>query len=141
MSEQAGRELDALVAERVMGWESITDELEIAKREGVPEDVDSKRWHRKQVWFKGNERMACEECGTLPGYSTSIAAAWEVVNHLLCHGWDEKHFFQLHYDNVDLWDASFYKESSSDGGGPEGWGTADSPALAICLAALKAVRN
>ena len=100
---EAGRELDALVAEKVMG---------------------------AKVVFVEN----------VPYYSTDIAAAWEVVNHLLCHGWDEKYFFRLHYDNVDLWDASFYKESSSDGGGPDVWGTADTAPLAICLAALKAVQ-
>lgn len=124
MSEQAGRELDAKVARFVMGWTKATLSDDVAGPEAY--------------WCAGGKAMCLVDSFTP---STSIAAAWEVVNHLLCHGWDEKHFFQLHYDNVDLWDASFYKESSSDGGGPEVWGTADSPALAICLAALKAVRN
>lgn len=123
---KAGRELDALIAEKVMGWEAVNDELEIAKREGNPDLVDSQRWHRRKVWFKGNEKMACEECGTLPAYSTDIAAAWEVV------------------EKADLW--SLY---GSIGDGPyraciqfedrEGLMTADTAPLAICLAALKAV--
>jgi len=125
MSEQAGREMDARVAEKVMGWESVTDELEIAKREGVPECVDSQRWHRKQVWFNGNEKMACEECGTLPDYSTSIAAAWEVVEKF-----EAMQLFR--------YTTGRYIACLADGNSLHE-GEADTAPLAICKAALKAV--
>ena len=126
---EAGRELDALVAEKVMG---LTRHNESYVTESIGKVL-------RFVWRDG-----CGDCVYsgdmfLPRYSTNIAAAWEVVNHLMCLGYDNKWFFQLHYDNVELWDASFYKESTSDGGGPEVWSTAGAPALAICLAALKAV--
>lgn len=136
---KAGRELDALIAEKVMGTPKYWSVWFACSHYGNFNGLDQAQVYAEKIQgdFKAHVLPYSDE----PNYSTSIAAAWEVVNHLLCHGWDEKHFFQLHYDNVDLWDASFYKESSSDGGGPEVWGTADSPALAICLAALKAVRN
>lgn len=143
---EAGRELDALVAEKVMGWKlfrvgycGTDDETpEQGKYEKALDRAgfDSVGWYawtggKVVLWEDGFTREHC--------FSTNIADAWGVVNHLMCLGYDDKWFFQLHYDNVELWDASFYKESTSDGGGPEMWGTADTPALAICLAALKAV--
>ena len=120
---EAGKGFDAIIARQVMGWTKAT----------LHDDVTGP----EAYWCMGGKAMAPVDSFTP---STDIAVAWKVVNHLLCHGWDEKYFFRLHYDNVDLWDASFYKESSSDGGGPDVWGTADSAPLAICLAALKAVQ-
>lgn len=131
---KAGRELDALIAEKVMGWEVLTDELEIAKREGTPDLVDPQRWHRRKVWFKGNEKMACEECGTLPAYSTNITDAWEVVERLVStpgpNG--DHHSVQVDYSG----DAVVVIDENED------WqvsAIADTAPLAICLAALKAV--
>jgi hypothetical protein len=51
----AGRELDALVAEKVMGWS--------------PQSVAHHR-----AWYPSHDSDA-----GLPGYSEDIAAAWEVV--------------------------------------------------------------
>ena len=53
---QAGRELDALIAEKVMGYECVCDE--------EPADCPI---HAK------------EDCYTLRPYSTDIAAAWVVI--------------------------------------------------------------
>ena len=120
---EAGKGFDAIIARQVMGWTKAT----------LHDDVTGP----EAYWCMGGKAMAPVDSFTP---STDIASAWKVVEHLLCHGWDEKHFFQLHYDNVDLWDASFYKEPSGDGGGPDVWGTAPTAPLAICLAALKAVQ-
>ena len=130
---KAGRELDALIAEKVMGWSSQAD--------GLYWDAGNHRTRLVlgSIIAKKRKEMGLENAQDFVfAPSTNIAAAWEVVNHLMCLGYDNKWFFQLHYDNVELWDASFYKESTSDGGGPEVWSTAGAPALAICLAALKA---
>ena len=131
---KAGRELDALIAEKVMGWEAVNDELEIAKREGNPDLVDSQRWHRRKVWFKGNEKMACEECGTLPAYSTDIADAWEVVRKMgmvLIENSGEA------FGKLDEWNVQFV---GHDKEGEPHWvsESAETVELAICLAALKA---
>ena len=135
MTHQAGRELDARVAERVMGWESITDELEIAKREDDPECVDSRRWHRKPVWFKGNEKMACEECGTLPLYSTSIEAAWEIVEKLR-----QKYCcIKVYSDHAYIYECTTVKDPDDDHDAPIIFDQAETAPLAICLAALKAM--
>lgn len=54
----AGRELDALIAEKVMGWY-----------------LDStKEYHRKHIHSLGHNALA-----PVPNFSTDIAAAWEVV--------------------------------------------------------------
>lgn len=118
---KAGRELDTLVAEKVMGWEATAD--------GLYWDARQKRTRLVlgSVIAKKREEMGIENG---PGFvfapSTDIAAAWEVV------------------EKADLW--SLY---GSIGDGPyraciqfedrEGLMTADTAPLAICLAALKAV--
>ena len=118
---KAGRELDALIAEKVMGWEATAD--------GLYWDARQKRTRLVlgSAIAKKREEMGIENG---PGFvfapSTDIAAAWEVV------------------EKADLW--SLY---GSIGDGPyraciqfedrEGLMTADTAPLAICLAALKAV--
>jgi len=118
---EAGRELDALIAEKVMGWEATAD--------GLYWDARQKRTRLVlgSAIAKKREEMGIENG---PGFvfapSTDIAAAWEVV------------------EKADLW--SLY---GSIGDGPyraciqfedrEGLMTADTAPLAICIAALKAV--
>lgn len=120
---KAGRELDTLVAEKVMGWEATAD--------GLYWDARQKRTRLVlgSAIAKKREEMGIENG---PGFvfapSTDIAAAWEVV------------------EKADLW--SLY---GSIGDGPyraciqfedrEGLMTADTAPLAICLAALKAVNQ
>jgi Phage ABA sandwich domain len=63
----AGRELDALIAERVMGLPALS-----------VQDWQGKRlWHRR-----GDDRLYTE---AVPYYSTDIAAAWQVVECI--HAW------------------------------------------------------
>jgi len=83
-----GPELDAAIAEHVMGWERVTDAAEIARREQVPDNVSPDRWHRKCVWFVGDEPMACDECGSMPEVSTSWDAMRLVVEKLAAEGYN-----------------------------------------------------
>lgn len=77
-----GRELDALVAEKVMGWR---------KRETPPGG---------HIWID-KDNLAYVP-GELPRYSTDIAAAWEVVEKL--NNLD----FSIEYEReIKIWRASF----------------------------------
>lgn len=74
-----GRELDALVAAKVMGLSDIriepTPAMEIAA--GLT-DIDH--------WVYGEHPV--RKCGIpLPHYSTDIAAAWGVLNKMISNGW------------------------------------------------------
>lgn len=117
---EAGRELDALVAEKVMGWSSQAD--------GLYWDAGNHRTRLVlgSIIAKKRDEMGLENAhGFVFAPSTNIADAWEVV------------------EKADLW--SLY---GSIGDGPyraciqfedrEGLMTADTAPLAICLAALKA---
>jgi hypothetical protein len=115
----AGRDLDALVAEKVMGLRIVADEyatpgyLQIAE-EGKP-------------WYE------------LPHYSTDIAAAWEVVGKLRETCWAS-------VDGIGrpdpVWRAEF-RAMSDPVTGMEAHAPvsqiAPTAPLAICLAALKVV--
>lgn len=117
----AGRELDVLVAEKVMGGK-------------VEHDWDD---------FDGGDISRCRGCGffdqddtkpkfCIPCYSTDIAAAWEVVEKLR-----ESHFKQaaLNFHPTEIcvqfWDVSAQRYQPSI--------CASTTPLAICHAALKAV--
>jgi hypothetical protein len=130
---EAGRELDALVAEKVMGHIPMTvrqacgisladredDEVVIGIAPGVP-----------PTYAYLND---------LPRYSTDIAAAWEVVARIIVLGFRHP---LVRYDNDrpegrERWTAAIIK--------PDGKGGARGDAFtaphAICLAALNAVGN
>lgn len=133
-----GRLLDALVHDVVMNLK-------------VPYDFDPK---------KVETQFGCNTCGSsgflsaqdLPFYSTDIAAALAIVYHMTAHpdsgesiGYEPD--FQLRWDirctDTKQWTADFY-----DGHSKRKWGNLAiktysqiSPAHAICLAALKAVKN
>jgi len=111
---EAGRELDALVAEKLTGWERI-------KKEPWPKP----HWS----WLRPDGSST----RSLPTYSTRLLDAWKIVRYILCL--DESNTFALEYgfDDEPEWCASF-----------GAWGRASIEAantapLAICLAALKVV--
>jgi hypothetical protein len=116
----AGRELDALIAEKVMGWTYKTFP------DGVLPHV--KHWHGPN-----------DEC-LLPCYSISIAAAWQVVG-LLSKEWK----FDLEYypglNNEPDWCAMFFNNRDSFGNVGAFAASADTAPLAICLAALRAIES
>lgn len=113
----AGRKLDALIAERVMGWDRDGDRL-------WPPDT------RRSKWKYGI---------SVPPYSTSIADAWPVVEKL-----KERHSVELiggpnDEGGCEHWSCtikSYGYRSFQD----QKWrGEADTAPLAICIAALRAV--
>mgnify|MGYP001558744968 CR=1 FL=1 len=111
------RELDAKIAEKIMGWGDV-----------------------KPYWFDGYpmgfdpSRKPPDQHSEVPHYSTDIAVAWDVVNNLA-----EKGFLP----SVHLWDgkwiAEFYTlEQVDDGRDTYAYAEAGSVTEAICRAALKA---
>ena len=128
----AGRELDALVAEKVMGWRitAWNDGEPWGNREvfppfepinGIPADCDC---------------ISHSEAGEPPHYSTDIAAAWEVVEKL----WDEDFHVQfqlVHQVTAGKWRVEFPTRKVPHHNYV--FAHADTASLAICRAALKAV--
>lgn len=107
-----GRELDALVAEKVMGWR-------------LGEHLGMKR----NVWKlpEGQKLNGLDWCNEPPLYSTNIAAAWEVIEKLnICI-----EVLRVKEAQTGSWQ---YVASTVSGRT-----IADAAPHAICLAALKAV--
>lgn len=134
----AGRELDALVAERVMGadvsiapmhtWELNAD----GTIDTVAWDSDyhngpscTRCGYSFCIHCEGETAYTAAPCQVEPPrYSTNITAAWQVVERM------RNPDFRLNKDGD--WGCSF-------GGELRFVGLADTAALAICRAALKAV--
>jgi hypothetical protein len=121
------RELDALVAERVMGLRVETTQEECSwHTPGHRTDHDGVHWVDVQWVVAADAPEDAEPDDYLPAYSTDIADAWEVVDAL-------GGIFTLKrtgFGGVSEWYASI-------AGADMVW--ADTPALAICRAALAAV--
>lgn len=112
---KAGRELDALVAERVMGWTKTI--------------VDNYPW---QILPPDATELKAKSC---PHYSTDIAAAWQVVeklrqDRLYIEIVSEAEYFRCEVNHYTPAAYQFKTEQH-----------ADTAPLAICLAALEAVRT
>ena len=108
-----GRELDALVAEKVMGlrfvWRSqLTDHY----------------GYNAGVWTIPTKWGTMDLTEEPPRYSTDIAAAWEVVEKMREDG-----FLVALYRSAGAWIADTNP----------GYGKSDTAPHAICLAALRAV--
>ena len=121
----AGRELNALVAKEVMGWERI-------QMKHPPGGVS---WPTPPKGFDvPNNRFA-----SIPLYSTSIAAAWEVVEKLRDSGLT----VDICSDAVDEeWEVEVWRPEEENEYGQVRVATpgyADTAPHAICLAALAAV--
>ncbi|MFZ1412723.1 MAG: hypothetical protein WAS07_14830 [Micropruina sp.] len=106
----AGRELDALVAEKVMGWIGVANRRQA---EGTGE----------RLILKGLKHKADEVLREVPRYSVSILDAWEVAEH---------------FTDVQIEKAGRNYEVTISGT-PEFSAVAETPACAICLAALRAI--
>lgn len=123
---KAGRELDALVAEKVMGDVRLIEPVVV----GVP-------GHERSLFWKAGSMLMENP----PEYSQSIEYAWQVVEKLKERsdlfpqvGWVRVHDNQYQH-RCEIWmnDPEAHKH---------GWLAdiyADTAPLAICLAALKAV--
>lgn len=115
----AGRELDALVAEKVMGWRLVN--YETYEPATTPEDYECAAYNDGWEWEGWDE--VGEAWKWRP--STDIAAAWQVVE-----GFD---VVTLERTAHGKWWASLWRQN--DQNGSEG---ADTAPLAICRAALAA---
>ena len=133
MEMKAGRELDALVAEKVMGWER----------------GDTSRGFMK--WYPAGKRHK-SGCGEfdIPGYSTDIAAAWEVVEKLGTSGrWvlhllapQDADYVMRDGETVQLWRAKFEKKFwDVQKAEPYEWPEGLTAPHAICNAALMLVEG
>lgn len=120
----AGRELDALVAEKVMGW------IWFPKDDEGPRYLASPDPNSMYVWYPGSG------VGTHPLYSTSIAAAWEVWDKLIADGWYPDVITSHVSDGLDY---RCELHRGGDGDGDYVISHADTAPLAICLAALAAI--
>jgi hypothetical protein len=148
MDMKAGRELDALVAEKVMGITVIHDwdcgympecgnyEADMpAYTDETFEDLCVPLRPAKSGGFFDEIGPVHEELNSIipvPFYSTSIEAAWVVVGKLR-----ERWGVEL-YGRGDGW-ACLVEEGDEVSGHYIAEGDADTVALAICLAAIKCV--
>jgi hypothetical protein len=116
----AGRELDALVAERVMLWS------------GVGNRPDRMSTYLGGDGWSGNRLDQGEVLSDIPYYSTAVGAAW-----LLVEGLDEDWCCSLqeHPAEYNEWACTFAHRRDALSVS----GSANTAALAICRAALKAV--
>ena len=116
--------LDKLVAERVMGWPYITFLAE------SPADG----YIRLNRAYRGTDHPT-DRCGKWEP-STSIAAAWEVVEHLRKQTKDDgtrKWLVSLIDKEEDVWECVIYEIGMYD----VAWEEHTTPAMAVCIAALR----
>ena len=126
----AGRELDALVAEKVMGM------VVMACR-----DIDGEWWSDPNEMFTGKEVCVPPRWGharELPLHSTSIRYAWEVWEKLIADGWypDLTTTYSAKANGLVY---GCELQRGGDGTKDHYWVQATTAPLAICLAALAAV--
>src|SRR4051812_7923471 len=114
-----GRELDALVAERVMGW--------TRGKEEVYHERDWDSVYTRPCWLADGKPLKWTPDNFRP--SIDIAAAWQVVEEMRCKDFN---FLILSPADPYTFTCHFYP------GGEQGHiVTHEKPATAICLAALK----
>ena len=77
MQLSAGREIDVLVAEQIMGWQIETDKPKLRKLQTYFSRDEERRWWRAPEggWY----------CDPL-SYSSDIAAAWHIVESMNTRG-------------------------------------------------------
>lgn len=124
----AGRELDALVAEKVMEFKRYAMSRHASRYILLQEP-----WEGMVTAHEDAEPYA--DClREVPPYSTDTTAAWQVVEKLMADGFH----YQLTYLNSTIgapfWSCSFNKSTFLDN-----YGSAPNAALAICRSALRAV--
>lgn len=119
---------DAWVAEKVMGWTRVRATYRLAP-DG--DDVDY-NWVWIPPQFAGNPEYA----RVLPQYSTSLSAAWKVVEKIERET-DRRLVLTYH----DHWGERIAMFESGDPAISTAWSHGETPAIAICKAALLAVEE
>ena len=122
MSLPTGRELDALVAEKVLGWLQVRKQM-IANAMGQPVMED----------FVGLPTVSAASPQLIPRYRTMIQEAWKVADALRERSQFVAVLSGLGPQGVQPWICKINR----DGGFIEE--RADAAPLAICLGALKSV--
>jgi hypothetical protein len=118
----AGRELDALVAEKVMGWVEVRKQsIANAMGQHVMDD------------YVGQPSIGVTPPVLVPRYSLMIQEAWKVADHLRNRSQFVAVISGMGPQGVQPWICKINR----DGGFLEE--RADTAPVAICLAALKAV--
>jgi hypothetical protein len=118
---EAGRELDALIAEKVMGWMRVNSPHKITGASGEPSGFEP---------IGGGYATFA----VVPHYSTGIAAAWLVVDAMRARGAAVLLRYDMAYANE--WEAGFGVASDK-------FPSAHAPTAphAICRAALAALEE
>jgi hypothetical protein len=120
-----GNELDNLVAENVMGWIRVPPGHELAGFWQTPD---------------GDYRKGYEDLGgywsDTPPFSQSISAAWEVVNNFPAAS-----FHLSKHPTIPKWEASFGIGFAKEERFSYMNGEGETPAHAICLAALRVIES
>lgn len=135
------REIDALVAEKVMGYRFVQNRSHSGIRQveailptrlnepiltnAVP--VDHSAWDG--AW----------QIGSVPAYSTDIAAAWTVVEKMRERGLWAKITSPFSPEDMTYWCGFTPMNMTGWNGVPDFKAKADNAPMAICLAALAAV--
>lgn len=112
---EAGRELDALIAERVMGWQRCHAELHGGSG------------------FPPGQSFSIHNIAVIPHYSTDWGAAGQVMEHFATQG----RYLWLCYEAVSYLRADTMHWAVSFAAPGQFRATADSAPLAICRAALR----
>ncbi len=82
------REIDALVAEHCMGWKRIEGKDAIVAAGHAPAG-SSPDYHHVRVWVNDlNSRQACDECGSMPEFSTEPVASKQLRDKMRDDGFD-----------------------------------------------------
>lgn len=71
--------LNRLVAEKVRGWRCIEGQQAIADYEGDPSALCVERYHRRRIWVSEKGMEACEECGSMPAWSSDPGEALRLL--------------------------------------------------------------
>lgn len=125
----AGRELDALVAEKVMGLAYVR------RVEGQAAWVTGRDWVDPGDYTYGEGKWGTLVLYRVPDFSTDIAAAWLVVERMAQS--DRNLRLSLDRFGGDPWWCEFADEAYTIGA----QAVADTAPLAICRAALAACRQ
>lgn len=118
-----GRELDALIAENIMGWKFLTNFF-----------IDN---GPKRSWLGTPLKKSLIEREPIPHYSTDIAAAFEVIKRMdkLGHTFSCESYFTGNSKIYDKWQATFGERINNINGV-----AGVSVPHVICLAALEVVK-
>ena len=125
---KAGRELDLLMAEKVLGLIAC-DKWTLINLGSAEGPAFKKNCEHENCYPASEQDSALGQMGGCPQLSTSIEAAWKVVEHMRRKGFE----FALDSKGGDPYWAEFATMDYSVGR----QATGDCPALAICLAALQ----